>query len=278
MAFFTTAVSMDTPSSATAPDFQSAFTLVMPGRPPSSICSSFSHDGQCMPFTLNDIFAMVSTFPEFVGAPQRFKAAYSRMELPPCGPQSMPEQQRLINIPLKLVSLVKQVKNMDFAGNKTLIGVIAILLLLIASAVFVYNRTLNDLAAGSCTEDASVCPHAKIVDTQNLVIAALILVIAIMAGWLGYGAYFAKSDEGKVESVGKSSPAKKRKIAGNDLDSDESRVVAIINEGDGSAYQSDILKKTGFSKVKVSRLLDRLEQKGLVQRLRRGMTNLVVAK
>jgi len=178
-------------------------------------------------------------------------------------------------------------------GNKTMMGVVAVLLLLFIASVFFYNRTLNDLAAGTCTEDASVCPHAKIVETQNLVIAALIIVIAVMAGWLLYNAYFAKNvaqaDAAQKMQAGaeagdstvqetKSSPAKKRKISASELDSEEARVVSIINEGNGSVYQSDIMKKTGFSKVKVSRLLDRLEQKGLTERKRRGMTNLVVAR
>jgi uncharacterized membrane protein len=169
----------------------------------------------------------------------------------------------------------------DFSGNKQLVGVIAILLLLFVAAVFFYNRTLNDLAAGSCTEDASVCPHAKIVATQNLVIAALIIVIAMLAGWLGYNAYFAKPVQTEAPPAapeGKSTPAKKKRIAAAALDTDETAMVAIINEGNGSVYQSDIMKKTGFSKVKVSRVLDRLEQKGLLERKRRGMTNLVVAR
>jgi uncharacterized membrane protein len=153
-----------------------------------------------------------------------------------------------------------------------------VLLLLFVAAVFFYNRTLNDLAAGSCTEDASVCPHAKIVETQNLVIAALIVVIAIMAGWLGYNAYFAKPDGSKDAPVEKSTPARKKRIAESELDADEARVVAVVNSAGGSVFQSDIMKTTGFSKVKVSRLLDRLEQKGLTERKRRGMTNLVVAK
>jgi uncharacterized membrane protein len=165
-----------------------------------------------------------------------------------------------------------------------MMGVVAVLLLLFVVAIFFYNRTLNDLAASSCTEDASICPHAKVVDTQNLVIGVLAVVIAIMAGWLMYNAYFAKpapSDAAPAAQAGqeaKAAQGKKRKIAAAELDSDEARVVAFINEGNGSVYQSDILKKTGFSKVKVSRLLDRLEQKGLLERKRRGMTNLVVAK
>jgi len=168
---------------------------------------------------------------------------------------------------------------MDFSRNKTAIGIVSVLLLLFVAAIFFYNRTLNDLAASSCTEDASICPHAKVVDTQNLVIAALVIVIAVMAGWLLYNAYFAKPAEASPSTPeAKTTQAKKRKIAAAELEADEARVVAIINEGSGSVYQSDIMKKTGFSKVKVSRLLDKLEQKGLLERKRRGMTNLVVAK
>jgi len=183
---------------------------------------------------------------------------------------------------MKLVSGIETGETMDLSRNKAMMGVVAVLLLLFVAAIFFYNRTLNDLAASSCTEDASICPHAKVVGTQNLVIAVLVVVIAIMAGWLLYNAYFAKppapAEAAPAEQGAKASPAKKRKIAATELDSDEAKVVAIINEGSGSVYQSDILKKTGFSKVKVSRLLDRLEQKGLLERKRRGMTNLVVAK
>ena len=168
---------------------------------------------------------------------------------------------------------------MDFSGNKAMVGVVAVLLLLFVAAVFFYNRTLNELAAGSCTEDASICSHAKVVDTQNAVIAVLIAVIAIMAGWLGYNAYFAKPAEASPSAPeAKAAPAKKKRIAEGELDADEARVVAVVNSAGGSVFQSDIMKTTGFSKVKVSRLLDRLEQKGLLERKRRGMTNLVVAK
>jgi len=166
-------------------------------------------------------------------------------------------------------------------GNKTMMGIVAVLLLLFVAAVFFYNRTLNDLAASSCTENASICPHAKVVDTQNMVIAVLVIVIAIMAGWLLYNSYFAKPAAAQQEAANpeaKGAPAKKKKITAQELDADESAIAAIVNGAGGSVFQSDIMKKTGFSKVKVSRLLDRLEHKGLLERKRRGMTNLVVAK
>ncbi len=45
---------------------------------------------------------------------------------------------------------------------------------------------------------------------------------------------------------------------------------------DEDIYQKDLPELTGFSKAKVSRLLDKLEHKGLVQRLSHGMTNRVI--
>lgn len=175
---------------------------------------------------------------------------------------------------------------MEFAGNRSLMGVIAVLLLLFVAAVFFYNRTLNDLAAGSCTDSSSNCPHEKIVETQNLVIAALILVIGIMAAWIGYSTYVKKPEAAAPANAEKSETpetasaprARKKRLTATNLEPDEAQAVAIINEAGGSVFQSDIIRKTGFSKVKVSRIIDRLEQKGLVERKRRGMTNLVVAK
>ena len=43
-------------------------------------------------------------------------------------------------------------------------------------------------------------------------------------------------------------------------------------------YQSDVMKELELSKVKVTRILDRLEGKGILERKRRGMTNIVILK
>ena len=64
----------------------------------------------------------------------------------------------------------------------------------------------------------------------------------------------------------------------NKLDADEKAVYEAIRNKEGSAYQSDLAKETSCSKVKMTRVLDRLESKGIVERKRRGMTNIVVLK
>ncbi|MBI4450660.1 MarR family transcriptional regulator [Candidatus Woesearchaeota archaeon] len=52
----------------------------------------------------------------------------------------------------------------------------------------------------------------------------------------------------------------------------------LVTEAGGMMFQNELMEKLQVSKVKVTRLLDKLEAKGLVERRRRGMTNLVVLK
>ena len=58
-------------------------------------------------------------------------------------------------------------------------------------------------------------------------------------------------------------------------DEAEKAVLSLLVESDGSAFQSDLVERSGFSKGKVSLILDRLEARGIIQRKRSGMTNLV---
>lgn len=62
----------------------------------------------------------------------------------------------------------------------------------------------------------------------------------------------------------------------NSLTVDEKRLYRLIEEANGAIFQADLVEKSGFSKVKVSRVLDRLEGRDLIVRRRRGMTNMVV--
>ena len=62
------------------------------------------------------------------------------------------------------------------------------------------------------------------------------------------------------------------------LNEEEKKVIALLKEADGTMFQSDLVDKSGFTKVKVTRILDVLEGKRLVERKRRGMTNVVILK
>lgn len=69
-----------------------------------------------------------------------------------------------------------------------------------------------------------------------------------------------------------------KKIDISQLDEEEQKVYEILKSSGGSSFQGDLLKGTEFSKVKVTRILDRMEMKDILERKRRGMTNIVVLK
>lgn len=69
-----------------------------------------------------------------------------------------------------------------------------------------------------------------------------------------------------------------KKINLAELAEEEKKIYELIKGKGGSAYQSDILQETGWSKVKVTRILDKMELKEIIERKRRGMTNIVVLK
>jgi len=64
----------------------------------------------------------------------------------------------------------------------------------------------------------------------------------------------------------------------NTLEPEERTVMENIIESNGSIFQSQLVENTKQSKVKITRILDRLEGKGLIERKRRGMTNVVILK
>ena len=57
------------------------------------------------------------------------------------------------------------------------------------------------------------------------------------------------------------------------LNGDERSLYQIIASSGGEILQKDLVERRVFSKAKVTRLLDKLEEKNLIVRERRGMTN-----
>ncbi|MGB2826532.1 MAG: hypothetical protein WBC49_07860 [Thermoplasmata archaeon] len=57
------------------------------------------------------------------------------------------------------------------------------------------------------------------------------------------------------------------------LGADELRLYEMIRDAGGEILQMHVVSAKIFSKAKVTRLLDKLEKRGLVVRERHGMTN-----
>lgn len=69
-----------------------------------------------------------------------------------------------------------------------------------------------------------------------------------------------------------------KKIDLSKLDENEKKIHDLLKQKEGSMYQSDLIKEMDFSKVQLTRILDKMEAKKIIGRERRGMTNIVVLK
>ena len=55
------------------------------------------------------------------------------------------------------------------------------------------------------------------------------------------------------------------------LSADQQRVVEILSTSNGSMWQAELVRETGFTDSKASRLLSRMEAEGHIRRIRDGM-------
>ena len=156
--------------------------------------------------------------------------------------------------------------------NLRLVGAIMIVIsIILFFIIYTITQTIMGLRLElheSCPLPAEACPYKSSVPVEP--VAAFVLDAAI--GIFGVVLIFFKPSE--IVSFRKTKAGK----AAKSLDGEEKKIYDLILEQEGSAFQNDLIQKTGYSKVKISRILDRLETKDLVERRRRGMSNLVVLK
>ncbi len=131
-------------------------------------------------------------------------------------------------------------------------------------------KKLNQYLHQSCTLPADVCPFNTLMPSESI---AGFVISAVMAA---FGAYLIMIS--KKESRLKIVDNKKIEDAIRSLVSDEKIAYDTIVSSDGTIFQSELVEKSGLDKVKVSRILDKLEGRGLIERKRRGMSNVIVLR
>jgi uncharacterized membrane protein len=165
------------------------------------------------------------------------------------------------------------------------VGIIIVgIALLIGFIILAFNRAMTEIVSTSCSHGES-CPMWGTINFQtNVSIGVMVFVILVGL----YLIFFAKEEkvvEKFVETKVIKEQVKSKKITKEnyekimkELNDDEKNVLEKIIEAEGTIFQSDLVEKTSFTKVKVTRILDRLEGKALIERKRRGMTNVVILK
>lgn len=139
--------------------------------------------------------------------------------------------------------------------------------------ILLFNATMKDIVNATCSlEHGNSCPMYTSINKQTYLALAIVgILIAI-----GLFLIFSKQSERIIIKKVKSREIKK-KIDTSDLRQEDKEVLKIIEENK-TIFQADLIEKTGFGKAKMTRIIDRLENKGIVERKRRGMTNVVVLK
>lgn len=85
------------------------------------------------------------------------------------------------------------------------------------------------------------------------------------------GVFYKKDEQKKIKND-------KLEIAMNMLSGDDKKVFGEIMKYEKGIRQNELCAKSGFSKVKITRAVARLEAKGLIHKSRHGLTNLIVIK
>lgn len=147
--------------------------------------------------------------------------------------------------------------------------------ILIIIVIFMFNSALKEIIKTSCGEEhAKVCPMNDTVNQQTYLALGIVLLVIIV----GFMLIFSKPQKEiifKTRTIEKK--IKNKKIDTTELKSEEKQVLGLV-QNNKAVFQSDLIDKTGLGKAKMTRIIDRLEGKGFVERKRRGMTNIVVLK
>ena len=151
-----------------------------------------------------------------------------------------------------------------------ILSIVIILLMILFKVQFDKQQLMacaaacGEAGADQCAIES--CPYHR----GNIIGWFPVITSILVAGLGGIGAYLIFSKEEKI--------IEKKEYDLSGLDEDEKKVFHLIKENEQGVYQSKIVEELNLSKVKVTRILDKLEQRELIERKRRGMTNIVILK
>jgi hypothetical protein len=154
--------------------------------------------------------------------------------------------------------------------NKNVGFLIVGIAVVMAVIVFIFNSAMKNIVGLSCGMGPT-CSMYDSIRTQTYLSLSIIGVVLVV----GFVIMFTKPKE---KIVIKTIKEKKKKLNLDGLEDSEKKVVETLQNENGAIFQSTLMEKLGIGKVGITRLLDKLEAKQLIERKRRGMNNIVVLK
>jgi len=138
--------------------------------------------------------------------------------------------------------------------------------------VGIFNSLMQSIINQNCIMGIECVMH----DTANTQLWLGLSIVMVIAS-IGIYIMFSKSEE-KIIIKKIKERQKKKVIETSSLDADEKKTIKMIQEEGNAMFQKDLMEKLQIGKVKMTRLLDKLESKQFIIRKRRGMNNIVVLK
>lgn len=158
--------------------------------------------------------------------------------------------------------------------NKNVGFLIIGLSIIIGIIILLFNFGMKEIVNQGCDHGSS-CSMYSTISFQtylSLTIAGIVLIIGLFL-------VFAKEKEKiiiKQRTIVKKE--KKKPIETSGLNKEEKQVIEILERENGAVFQRSLMEELGIGKVKVTRLMDKLEAKQIIERKRRGMNNIIVLK
>jgi hypothetical protein len=152
---------------------------------------------------------------------------------------------------------------------------------LIGFIIYSFNTAMSAIVNTSCSHGPS-CPMWGTIEFQTNVSIGIMAFIVLIGLYL---VFFGQEERiiTKIKKISQQLEPKKlskknyRKIM-QELGREEKMVLSKVIDGQGTAFQSDLVSKTGLGKVRITRILDKLEGRGLIERRRRGMSNVILLR
>ncbi len=150
--------------------------------------------------------------------------------------------------------------------NNKKLGVILIALALVIGGIFIYytSNLMQKSQELECFSNQKCSAIERGLSVSHIAIGIFSFILA-----LGFYLLF----------FNKENIIKQKDYDISKLNKEEKKIFNFIRENkDIGVYQSNIVEKFNFPKSKVSRILDKMERLEIIERKRRGMTNIILLK
>ena len=161
--------------------------------------------------------------------------------------------------------------------NKNVGWLIVGISIFIGAIIWIFNTGIKSTLDATCKEGPT-CSMYTTLSLQTWISIAIAMVIFFI------GLFFALAKENQKIIIKKISSEKSLSFKKFDkktlkqLDAEEKKIMNLLLQNNNSIFQSELVEKSGFNKVRITRILDGLEARGLIERRRRGMTNIIILK